>query len=210
MALADLLYSAPSQSAIGAMTLDVLLEEKVSLPSLATEYPVETGGTITDDVIPQSRRLSISGSIATGSTMMFSALLGGTPTGKGKLQDAKAVLESIWDARTPITIVTGLDVYSDFAMTECEMTRTGDGAATWLDIRASFIEIRTVSTQTTTVAADPVTQQKVSPSKVKAGNVTGSTPNSQTATKAQTVQANSSAPYSSVANSGLKSLGWFK
>ena len=201
MALVDLLYNAPSQSAIGALTLDVLTEEEISLPSLATEYPVETGGTITDDLIPQSRRLRISGSIATGSTMLFGLILGSQPTGKGKLQDAKAVMESIWDARTPVTIVTGLDVYANFAMTECSMKRSANGASTFLDIQASFIEIRTVSTQTTTVAADPVTQQKASPSKVKAGQVTG-----QSVDPASTTGVKSS----SILSSAAKSLGIFQ
>ena len=180
MALADLLYGVPSQTSIGTLQLDVLLEERISLPSVATEYPVETGISITDDIIPQSRKLSISGTIETGSVAIFGGLTGAV-LGKSKLQDAVQILDALYQARTPITIVTGLKVYQNYAMTACEISRAGGGSAMFMSIRADFIQINTVSTQTTTIAASypsaSTSVAKAASSTTNAGQAAGGTPN---------------------------------
>ena len=61
-------------------------------------------------------------------------------SGKSKLVQAKALLRQMHEKREPITIVSGLDFYSDYAITNCTIRRGADGEK--LDVEMSLIKIR--------------------------------------------------------------------
>ena len=60
-------------------------------------------------------------------------------SGKSKLVQAKALLRQMHEKREPITIVSGLDFYADYAITNCTIRR---GVDEKLDVEMSLIKIR--------------------------------------------------------------------
>lgn len=176
------------------MTLDVLSHERISYPSVITEYPVESGSPVTDAIIPQSIKLSIEGHIMGGSVSIFAGFAGlvGNPQpllGKAKLQDAKGAIERIYMQGAPVTIVTGLGIYPNMGMENCELEREGDGQGATLVIRAEFKSIRTVSTAYATVNAnaDPTVVKKTGSTKSSAGQVPGTSPSAQVQAQGNTL-----------------------
>ncbi len=145
-------------SQIAALRLDVLVREDLDFPSVATEYPVEDGSPISDAILPGAPKLSINGSVSASSATILGGLLtGGVPPGKAKLLSAIDALRTVYVQHTPITVVTGLGVYPELAMSGCKLTRSnGQNGGSWLDIQADFVAIRKVVLKTTEVPADKV------------------------------------------------------
>ena len=108
---------------VGALQLDALIEETTELAANVTQYAVE-----------ESERLSLSGVVSGASVVLFG------DSGKSKLVQAKALLRQMHEKREPITIVSGLDFYSDYAITNCTIRRGADGEK--LDVEMSLIKIR--------------------------------------------------------------------
>ncbi|POY46512.1 phage baseplate protein, partial [Avibacterium paragallinarum] len=122
MSIVNLLFSAIAgkRTTIGVLELDALLTESTSLSSQITEYPVEDGTVISDHITQESERLSLSGVITSAGTLFNISL------GKYKLIEAKETLRELHGRRELITIVTGLDVYEDFAIESLEIERNSD------------------------------------------------------------------------------------
>ena len=119
---------------VGALQLDALIEETTELAANVTQYTVEEGAPIADHIGVESERLSLSGVVSGASVVLFG------DSGKSKLVQAKALLRQMHDKREPITIVSGLDFYSDYAITNCTIRRGADGEK--LDVEMSLIKIR--------------------------------------------------------------------
>ncbi len=159
MAIVDLLFPAARGSMIGTLRLDVLIQESVEFPSIVTEYAVEDDGKpISDGILPQAQKISISGGVSGTSAVLFGgALSGGGQTGKSRLIDAMSTLQAIYAKRVPVTVVTGTSVYKDLGMSSCKVSRGAGGkGGNWLDIQCEFIHIRKVKLQTAAIPADPV------------------------------------------------------
>ncbi|MDB5849788.1 MAG: hypothetical protein JWP29_3540 [Rhodoferax sp.] len=185
MAFLDMIFGInPTGTMIAALRLDTLSREVIELPSVATEYPVEDGSPISDAILPGAPKLSIEGGVSAASaTVLGGALTGGTPAGKTKLLDAIAALQQVYAEHTPITIVTGLGVYPNMAMSSCRLTRSSAGpGGKWLDVQAEFIQIRKVVLKTTDVPADKVAA-KTGATKAPAGKATATDPAAATADK---------------------------
>ncbi|KGQ61411.1 phage baseplate protein [Gallibacterium anatis] len=160
MSIVNLLFSAlvGKRTTIGVLELDALLTETTSLSSQITEYPVEDGTVISDHITQESERLSLSG-VITGAGTLFNVGLG-----KYKLISAKETLRELHANRELITIVTGLDVYEDFAIESLEIERNSDDGER-LNITAEFRKINKV-----TLRAEEMPPEKVNAStKGKAG-----------------------------------------
>lgn len=139
MSLVSLVFGLPNGgTSIGAMELDALLTERESLNSRATRYYVEQGAPITDHIRQESPQLSISGTVSSASVRIFGA------AGRERLVQAKDALRKIYREQLPVTIVTGLDVYTDMAMERCEINRSADRGNA-LDIDCEFVKIRTAT-----------------------------------------------------------------
>lgn len=160
MSFVSMVFGWGGGTSIGALPLDVLLNEKTSLNSRATEYAVEDGPPVTDHVVQESELLALDGWVtaaevsllggvatravrALGGGAGFSGLLAGGG-GRSKLISAKEALRKIHADRIPITIVTGLDVYVDFVMETCDIDRSSEGGERF-DISATFRRIRKVT-----------------------------------------------------------------
>ncbi|UXN34438.1 hypothetical protein N8E86_10345 [Avibacterium paragallinarum] len=143
MSIVNLLFSALAgkRTTIGVLELDALLTESTSLSSQITEYPVEDGTVISDHITQESERLSLSG-VITSAGILFNISLG-----KYKLIEAKETLRELHANRELITIVTGLDVYEDFAIESLEIERNSDDGER-LNITAEFRKINKVTLRT--------------------------------------------------------------
>ena len=135
MAFLSLLFALDGQrSMIGSLALDALLIEDTELTANISAYPVEDGTVISDHITREPERLSLSGVVTGAGVRLFSA------GGRSKLIEAKATLREIHVQRLPITIVTGMDIYTDYAMSNAKISRTNEGEKITLDCEFQKID----------------------------------------------------------------------
>ncbi|KGQ55033.1 hypothetical protein IO44_07685 [Gallibacterium anatis str. Avicor] len=185
MSIVNLLFSAlvGKRTTIGVLELDALLTETTSLSSQITEYPVEDGTVISDHITQESERLSLSG-VITGAGTLFNVGLG-----KYKLISAKETLRELHANRELITIVTGLDVYEDFAIESLEIERNSDDGER-LNVTAEFRKINKVTLRTEEMPpekAAPSVKGKTGKTKAQVGKASVATPSAAQANKSKTI-----------------------
>lgn len=174
MSLVSLLFQpGTAQTSIGAISLDALTEESTTLASQVTSYAVEDGAPITDHVSLESEQLSLSGWVTGASAF------GGGP---GRMIEAKQALRDLHAQRQAVTVVTGLDTYTDMVMESCTLSR--DNSAQFFQVDCQFRRIRKVALRTADIPPDKVaandrggkTAQKAGRTKAPAGRVAGKAP----------------------------------
>lgn len=159
-----------TQTTIGALTLDALLNEETELQGIVTRYAVEDGGEpVTDHIVRDVERLSLSGVVTSAGVTFFGA------GGRSKLIAAKEALRLIHEERIPITITTGLDVYEDMGMLNARIGRSGPTEKITLD--CEFQKVRKVTTRTADIPpakVAPKAKGKAGATESKAGKVNSS------------------------------------
>lgn len=136
MSLISLVFGIDQRSRIGALTLDALLTEDTELNAHVTEFPVEEGAPISDHIADAGERLALSGTVSGAGISLFSA------GGRSKLMAAKEAIRLIHEQRLPVTIVTGMDVYTDMGMVNVRISRSSNLEA--LTVDCEFRKIRKV------------------------------------------------------------------
>ncbi|MDU1347492.1 MAG: hypothetical protein E6959_10655 [Eikenella corrodens] len=170
MALIDMVFhlkDAP-QTMIGALQLDALISEQTSLSNGVTQYAVEEGAPVSDHISSEAEKLTIEGVVTGASVSLF-----GTH-GRSKMIEAKEALRVINEQRQPITVVTGLDVYPNFAMESCDISRSADDGEK-LHISISLTKIRKAKTREADIPPGKVRQNaagKAGETRKLAGRVT--------------------------------------
>lgn len=167
MSIVNLLFFSfgGKSTTIGALELDALLTESTSLRSQITEYPVEDGTVISDHITKEAETLSLNG-VITGAGTLFSPSFG-----KVELLVAKEALRELHNARELVTVVTGLDVYSDFAIESLDIERNADDGER-LNISAELRKIKKVQLRTEEMPpekANGKTKGKAGQTKAKTG-----------------------------------------
>lgn len=131
--------------------IDVSLTEEHEFDSDVTEYPVESGADISDNIRPRPLRVMMEGVV---SATPLPSIVAARPTrtnvinedvqvGVNPAVDAYQLLVAIRDQREPVTIRTSLDTYKNMALESLSIPRdAGTGDA--LRFRATFRQIRTV------------------------------------------------------------------
>ena len=191
MALIDMVFRLTDtpQTMIGAVRLDALISEQTSLANGVTQYAVEEGAPVSDHISTEAEKLTIEGVVTGASVSLF-----GTH-GRSKMIEAKEALRVINEQRQPITIVTGLDVYPDFAMESCDISRNADDGEQ-LRISISLTKIRKAKTREADIPPGKVRQNaagKAGQTKRPAGKITSrqqtakTTPSPQAQQRAQRV-----------------------
>lgn len=94
----------PSQ--IGALTLDVTLEESHEYSSEVSDFPIEGGTSISDHVRLLPRQLTMRGFVT--DTPLVNV---GLPLGRSRASSAFFLLEAMWQRRIPIIVVSQLRIY---------------------------------------------------------------------------------------------------
>ncbi|WP_237173047.1 phage baseplate protein [Paracandidimonas lactea] len=135
MAFLSLLFGlGGAQSMIGSLPLDALLSEDTELTSTATKYPVEDGTNISDHITREPERLALHGTVTAAGILLLGA------GGRSKLIAAKEAMRLIHEQRLPVTVVTGSDVYADFAMENAKISRTNESEKITLSCEFSKID----------------------------------------------------------------------
>lgn len=200
MSLINLLYShlIGKRTVIGVLELDALLTESTSLRSQITEYPVEDGSVISDHITQDSETLSIEG-VITGAGTLFNI-----SEGKAKLIVAKEALRELHKKRELITVVTGIDVYEDFAIESCEISRNNEDGEQF-SVNLELKKINKVTLRTEEIPPEKNKGKatgKAGKTKTKAGK--GAKKGDISKTKAEKAQASTKPDFG---NSHLKVLG---
>jgi hypothetical protein len=123
-------------------TLDANVNETEELESDVSQYAVEDGSPMSDNIALKSSQVSVDGTV----TNMSTDYIGSTGlVGKAKFTLAKSILKGLYAARQTVTLITGLDVYADYAIKNIRITRTAPKGQ--LDISIRLIKIRKVTLQ---------------------------------------------------------------
>ena len=170
MALIDMVFRLVDtpQTMIGALQLDALISEQTSLSNGVTQYAVEEGAPVSDHISSEAEKLTIEGVVTGASVSLFGV------HGRSKMIEAKEALRVINEQRQPITVVTGLDVYPEFAMESCDISRNADDGEK-LHISISLTKIRKAKTREADIPPGKVRQSaagKAGETRKPAGRVT--------------------------------------
>ncbi|HWK70042.1 MAG TPA: hypothetical protein VNS29_04290 [Burkholderiaceae bacterium] len=158
MAFLSLLFNLGSpQTMIGSVPLDALLTEDTELTANVSAYPVEDGQPVTDHITREPERLALSGVVTAAGVLLLGA------GGRSKLIQTKEALRQIHEQRLPITVVTGMDIYTDYGMTNAKIGRTNQGEQ--ITITCEFQKIQKVNLR----QADIPPQKAQGSAKGKAG-----------------------------------------
>lgn len=192
-------------TSVAGFTFDAAIRETSSLSFARTKYPVESGGVISDHISPDPPRLQIDGEFSS-MTMGYAAGLKGMMQnglnwdsfsakaigGKQRLTAAKKSLEAVANSRMLVNVVSGIDVYSDYAIDSIKFDRSNKDDRLSVSISLSKFEFaHAVWAEITRQSTVKKVSKKGGPTKKSAG-----------AAKTTTAQKNESAT-----DSPLRSLG---
>lgn len=169
MAEAQFLFVPPTEpTKIGVIEVDVMVESEFNLESEVSEYPVEDGFTISDNVTQKQLKLSLTVMISPMPVTWYENF---KETAQDRVFNAVDELYWIWQRREPITIVTKLNVWENMVMISCPIRRSKeDGIA--LKAAIDFVQIIKVDTKTEQIPAeyvDLLTKPKAQASNTDAG-----------------------------------------
>lgn len=127
MTLTNLIFGTRSDVAakIGRFEMDVTIDEFHEKSARVTENPIEDGSLINDHVILEPERVSINGFITDAPLVPIVGLIDSiTGGGYKRVTDAFAKLEDLFNAREPVTLVTGYKTYFDMIIVSLSIPRT--------------------------------------------------------------------------------------
>lgn len=148
---------------INGFVLDASLTESHGFESEVTDYPVESGASITDNVRPKPIVVSIEGIVsdspigpvanirAASRGVSLSDIPDDLPS-----ETALAALLRIRDAREPVTIVTSLKTFDNMAMINLDIPRDGETGHA-LRFTATFQQIIYITNARTLIKVSPPT-----------------------------------------------------
>lgn len=143
---------------VAGFSFDLVLSENHALESQVAEHPIEVGSSIATHVHNKLRQGELEGLISNWSIraplfldtalLNFQGLAAGPNRAVAFFQNT---LKKIWAEKKLVTIVLGLDTYTNCIITRIEANRTADegDAQTF---RIAFKEVRTVKLATTRLA----------------------------------------------------------
>lgn len=139
------------KTTIGGISLDILEDERYSLPGKVTRYPVEDGTEISDHIIMEAEELNISGRISHSEGVLFSSNF--TFAVSTRLSENVDMLKKLRDARITFDVETGLRLYENVAFESLEFRRSSNEGGNWLSIDAKMVVVKKVKLRTAEVAA---------------------------------------------------------
>lgn len=134
---------------IDGYTIDASISEDHSFDSDVTDFPVEQGANITDNVRPKPIVITIEGIVSDTPLGAIADIRHGDDTFTPS-NEALAVLEGIRAARQPVTIQTTLRVFENMLMSGLSIPRDPQTGAA-LRFSATFTEVILVTNNRTTV-----------------------------------------------------------
>lgn len=140
--------------------IDVFVMEGHSFQADVTEYPVESGSNIVDNIRPKPIEVTIRGIVSNSpiGPIAITRITGGNDDGN-YANDAYRRLLAIRDAREPVTIRTSLQTFKNMAMKSLSIPR-GPGGDQYLEFDATFVQITIVTNVRSTRVSIPAAQDK--------------------------------------------------
>lgn len=126
------------------LAFDAATDIRHEFSSKVTSYPVEDKSTVSDHVVNENPRFTVSGVFSDATLEILSI------PNNYKQAEVYRMLLKMRDDRKVVSLLTPLDVYSDLIVTNISVPRsTGQGDALFVDIE--FEKIRRVSNELSTV-----------------------------------------------------------
>lgn len=151
--LADILgFNIKNPTEIGKLKVDIVKSFEYQYDQDVTSHPVETGFEIADHIVNKPLKLTMTVGISSSPVTWFWKNGWGTK----KFANGLQALESIRDAKQPVTIVRPEKKYDNMVMTSCRVTKH-DSTKSIIYVDLSFQQIIKVTTQTTAVPENVVT-----------------------------------------------------
>lgn len=149
------------------LAFDAATDIRHEFSSKVTSYPVEDKSTVSDHVVNENPRFTVSGVFSDATLEILSI------PNNYKQAEVYRMLLKMRDDRKVVSLLTPLDVYSDLIVTNISIPRsTGQGDALFIDIE--FEKIRRVSSELSTVfvGSSATTTNGDKNKKPKAGDTT--------------------------------------
>lgn len=147
---------------VGAVELDIILDENHSKDAQVTENPLQDGRAVSDGIYLELREGTLTGLVSNHSlkhatppdVQNADSLLDQAKgyTLENRARQAWEDLKAVMDAKQTVTIVTALEVYENVAITHIETTRDGDTGDA-LAIQIGFRQVQTVQLREDKVSA---------------------------------------------------------
>lgn len=131
--------------------VDAMVKESHIRKADTSQFPIENGSEISDQIITKPMELSIEGVITPMS--LYDTFNAPSPT---RVLDAFSNFERLIAAKLLVTIVTGLKVYENMLISDFQVDRTAQNGAA-LPFTMRLKEVRKVSTQTGQLPAAKIT-----------------------------------------------------
>lgn len=146
---------------VGNVNLDLYLSEGYTLEAEVTEFEVEQGGNVTDNVRVKPFKFSAEAFVSNAplDPDLAAARDNESAGDKSPSEFVYAQLEALVEAREPVTITTSLRSYSDMVLTSCTINRDKDTGEA-LSASLAFQQIRIVTNRRGVVRATQSLQQK--------------------------------------------------
>ena len=147
---------------VGAVELDLILDESHSKNAQVTENPLQDGRAVSDGIYLELREGSLTGLVSNHS--IKHSVPPDRQTADGLLDKAENYqlenrakqawedLKSLMDSKQLVTIVTSLEVYDNVAITSIETERDGDTGDA-LEIKVGFKQVQKVQLREDKVTA---------------------------------------------------------
>lgn len=167
----QLLFRQPTRGKIGALELDAILTESHSRRNRVTNFPVEEGADITDHISLLPIEFNMEGHI-TNTPVSFGPANTGIVLSVGNNQSRVAaayeLLKEIFDSRALVTVVSGLEVYTEMAFVSLDIPRSARTGEV-LNFSASFKKVRIVTSETVLIPKAAKSASDKAATKVDAG-----------------------------------------
>lgn len=165
--LADILgFNIKNPTEIGKLKVDIVKSFEYQYDQDVTGHPVETGFEIADHIVNKPLKLTMTVGISSSPVTWFWK----NGWGKKKFANGLQALESIRDAKQPVTIVRPEKKYDNMIMTSCRVSKQ-DSTKSIIYVDLYFQQIIKVTTQTEAIPKDVVTASQTENAGATAQNV---------------------------------------
>ena len=128
--------------------IDVSVKEDHSFTADVTDYPVESGGSLSDNIRPKPITVTIEGIVSNSPlgeiTTSRRTFAGPLATGQASTAEAYALLLAVWNGREPVTIRTSLGTFERMALTSLSIPKSKESGDA-LHFTAAFQQITLVT-----------------------------------------------------------------
>lgn len=166
--LSSLLFS---KKKIGDIVIDLFETEVHTRTSEVTQYPIESGSTITDHIVNDPIIISVSGIVSDIPTNILGALAG---IGESRANNANEAMNKLIDDKSIVTLVTGLKVYQNMVITNFDVDRSVNTGKT-LTFSATLQQVEIVLTELVDVPAIGDLENQAKPVADAGSTVSGQT-----------------------------------